>query len=122
MAGGDVARADAGGDQRLAARRRIGEDGAHLEQAEIGEPAIGVAPRGGDQRRQDRRAEIGKGAGNGVFQTQIIAAAAERPRLILADEGIGHGLDQAAGGKAAPGKAGPPLGGGGHRFGQGGRP
>ena len=122
MAGGDVARADAGGDQSLAARGRVGEHRAHLEQAEIGEPAIGVAPGGGDQSRQDRGAEIGKGAGNGVFQAQIIAAAAEQPRVILADEGIGHGFNQAAGGEAAPGEARAPLGGGRHRLGQGGRP
>ena len=74
---GGGAAADAGGGDHLVLRLVAAIDLPDLEQREIGEAAIGIALRGGDQARQQARPHVGHVGGDRVGERQFRRAAAE---------------------------------------------
>ena len=98
-----VANARRGGE--LIARLIAAKDLSHLEQSGVGEAAVGISLRGGDQARNKTRPHVGKVGGDGIGECQLRLAAAEQFGLLLGDEGPGQRLNQIAGSKGAPGFA-----------------
>jgi len=70
--------------------------GADLEEGAVGEPAIGIAPRGAGKVGQDRRTHDLEIGADRVDQAQLGLGAAEQRRVARRHEGEGHRLDEAA--------------------------
>ena len=95
------AAADAGRTQRFVLRAVAGIGMADLRQGKIGKAAVHVAPGRRDQVGQQRRPHVGEFRGDGIGQLELGLAAAEELRVILRQEGPGHGLVEAARGQHA---------------------
>ena len=97
------------GGERLPARRIVAVKRPELEQCRIGEAAIGVAPRRGDEPRQQRRAHRVEIGADRIDQPQFRLGAAEQLGLARRDEREGHRFDQPALGEGAADQFGPAL-------------
>ena len=92
-----------GGDLILGPVAAIGL--ADLEEGEIADAAIGIALGRGDEAGKQARPHVRHVGGDRIGEHQRIAAAAEGFRAVVADEGPGDRLDQAAGGERPLGPA-----------------
>ena len=75
--------ADAAGGDQLVLRPVALEDLADLEQRQIGDAAVGIALRGGDQAGQQARPHVGQVGRDRIGERQFGLAAAEQLRRLL---------------------------------------
>ena len=97
------------GRDELILRPVAAENLAHFKQRDIGEAAVGVLLRAGDQAGQQARPHVGEVGRDRIGERQLRLAAAEQLRLRLGDERPRHRLDHAARGERALGLAGAHL-------------
>ncbi len=84
---------------------------AHFEERAVGEAAIGVSARGGEEIGQERRPHLVELGADRIGEPQHIGTAAEEPRLGRGQEREGRGFDEPARRERAAHEFGAALGG-----------
>src|SRR5262249_40534724 len=95
----------AAGRGQLVLRTVAAKGLSDLEQRHVGEAAVGVLLRRGDEPGNETRPHVGQVRRNGIGERKLGFPAAEQLGLRLGEEGPGHRFDHAARGERALGFA-----------------